>query len=322
MAIQTAVSISFVSRKNMPIPDYQSCMLPLLRFAADGAEHALKEAVAALVVEFHLTEDEKSEYLPSGQQTVIQNRVAWARTYMKKAGLLASPRRGYLSITERGRSVLRENPAGIDVAFLERFPEFIEFKALRHEKDEESPTVAIAPARDIGKTPHEALESAYDRLRSELAAEILSTIKISEPVLFEEIVVDLLVKMGYGGSRKDAGQAIGRRGDEGIDGIIKEDRLGLDIIYIQAKRWAATVGRPEIQKFAGALDGQRARKGIFITTSGFSREAEDYVSRIDKKIILIDGQTMARLMIDFGVGVTSVSTYEVKKIDSDYFETA
>jgi len=306
----------------MPIPDYQSCMLPLLRFASDGADHALKEAVTVLAEEFRLTEEEKSEYLPSGQQTVIQNRVAWARTYMKKAGLLVSPRRGYLAITQRGQSVLRENPKAIDVAFLERFPEFIEFKALRHEKNEGSPAVAAAPASDIGKTPHEALESAYDRLRSELAAEILSTIKVSEPVLFEEIVVDLLVKMGYGGSRKDAGQAIGRRGDEGIDGIIKEDRLGLDIIYIQAKRWAATVGRPEIQKFAGALDGQRARKGIFITTSDFSREAEDYVSRIDKKIILIDGQTMARLMIDFGVGVTSVSTYELKKIDSDYFETA
>jgi len=309
-----------VRQKTMSIPDYQSCMLPLLRYASDGTEHALKEAVAALAEEFRLTEDEKSEYLPSGQQTVIQNRVAWARTYMKKAGLLASPRRGFLSITERGRSVLHENLQSIDVAYLERFPEFIEFKALRHEKEEESLAVAAAPARESGKTPHEALESAYDRLRPELAAEILSTIKVSEPVLFEELVVDLLVKMGYGGSRKDAGQAIGRRGDEGIDGIIKEDRLGLDIIYIQAKRWEATVGRPEIQKFAGALDGQRARKGIFLTTSDFSRDAEEYVSRIDKKIILIDGQTMARLMIDFGVGVTSVSTYEVKKLDSDYFE--
>lgn len=305
----------------MPIPDYQSCMLPLLRFAGDGAEHALKEAVAALTEDFRLTEVEKSEYLPSGQQTVIQNRVAWARTYMKKAGLLASPRRGYLSISDRGRAVLRENPPAIDVKYLERFPAFIEFKALRHEKEGDSPAVAAIPTIDVGKTPHEALESAYERLRAELVAEILSTIKVSEPVLFEEIVVDLLVKMGYGGSRKDAGHAIGRRGDEGIDGIIKEDRLGLDIIYIQAKRWEATVGRPEIQKFAGALDGQRARKGVFITTSDFSREAEDYVSRIDKKIILMDGPTMARLMIDFGVGVTSVSTYEIKKLDSDYFET-
>ncbi|MBM3823922.1 MAG: restriction endonuclease [Verrucomicrobia bacterium] len=306
----------------MPIPDYQACMLPLLRFAADGKEHPLKEAVAALAGEFRLTDAEKNEYLRSGQQTVFQNRVSWARTYMKKAGLLASPRRGYLAITERGCSVIAEKPGAIDVDFLERFPEFFEFKSLRHEK-EELPTdgSSVAPG-DVGKTPHEALESAYDRLRSELAAEILSTIKVSEPALFEEVVVDLIVKMGYGGSRKDAGQAIGRRGDEGIDGIIKEDRLGLDIIYIQAKRWDATIGRPEIQKFAGALDGQRAKKGIFITTSDFSRDAEDYVSRIDKKIILIDGQTMARLMIDFGVGVTSVSTYEVKKLDSDYFEIA
>jgi restriction system protein len=303
----------------MPIPDYQACMLPLLRYAADGAEHQLKETVAALAKEFQLTEEEKNEYLPSGQQPVFQNRVGWARTYMKKAGLLASPRRGYLAITERGRSVLGESPGAIDVSFLERFPEFIEFKALRHEKEEDSPSVGTASVSDTGKTPHEALEAAYDRLRSELVAEILSTIKVSEPAVFEEIVVDLL-RMGYGGSRKDAGQAIGRRGDEGIDGIIKEDRLGLDIIYIQAKRWDGTVGRPEIQKFAGALDGQRARKGIFITTSDFSRDAEDYVSRIDKKIILIDGKTMARLMIDFGVGVTSVSAYEVKKLDSDYFE--
>jgi len=306
----------------MPIPDYQACMLPLLRFAADGKEHALKEAVAALTVEFQLTDAEKNEYLPSGQQTVFQNRVGWARTYMKKAELLASPRRGYLAITDRGQSVIAEKPAAIDVDFLERFPEFVEFKALRHQKEELPADGSGAPPGDAGKTPHEALESAYDRLRSELAAEILSTIKVSEPALFEEIVVDLLVKMGYGGSRKDAGQAIGRRGDEGIDGIIKEDRLGLDIIYIQAKRWDATIGRPEIQKFAGALDGQRAKKGIFITTSDFSRDAEDYASRIDKKIILIDGQTMARLMIDFGVGVTSVSTYEVKKLDSDYFEIA
>ncbi len=297
-------------------------MLPLLRFVADGKEHALKEAVAVLAVKFQLTDAEKNEYLPSGQQTVFQNRVAWARTYMKKAGLLSSPRRGFLAITDRGRSVIEEKPGAIDVNFLERFPEFVEFKALRHTKDESPADGAGASSVDAGKTPHEALESAYDRLRSELAAEILATIKTSDPTLFEEIVVDLLVKMGYGGSRKDAGQAVGRRGDEGIDGIIKEDRLGLDIIYIQAKRWDATIGRPEIQKFAGALDGQRARKGIFITTSEFSREAEDYVSRIGKKIILIDGQTMARLMIDFGVGVTSVSTYEIKKLDSDYFEIA
>jgi restriction system protein len=295
-------------------------MLPLLRFASDRAEHQLKQAVAALTTEFQLTDQEKNEYLPSGQQTVFQNRVGWARTYLKKAGLLRSPRRGFIEITERGVSVLRQAPSSMDVSFLEQFPEFIEFKELRRERPEAPAAVEMDGASQIEGTPHEALEAAYDRLRSGLAAEILETLKDSEPRLFEEVVVDLLVRMGYGGSRKDAGQAIGRRGDEGIDGIIKEDRLGLDIIYIQAKRWDATIGRPEIQKFAGALDGQRARKGIFITTSDFSREAEDYVSRIDKKIILLDGQTMARLMIDFGVGVTPVATYEVKKLDSDYFE--
>ena len=306
----------------MPIPDYQSCMLPLLRYAADGREHALKDAVEALAEKFRLTKSERSQYLPSGQQTVIQNRVAWARTYMQKAGLLATPRRGHLLITERGQSGLRENPRAIDVSTLERFPEFVEFKGLRREKRDEPGAPLVAPQPDTEKTPDEALEAAYDRLRSELAAQILSTIKASDPALLERLVVDLLVKMGYGGSRKDAGQAIGRSGDEGIDGIIKEDRLGLDIIYVQAKRWEATVGRPEVQKFAGALDGQRATKGICITTSEFSRDAENYVAKIDKKIILSDGQTLARLMIDFGVGVTSVSTYEVKKYDSDYFEAS
>lgn len=295
-------------------------MLPLLRFAADGAEHSFKDAVEALATEFRLTEAERGEYLPSGQQPVIDNRVGWASTYMKKAGLLAAPRRGVIKITDRGRTVLEKLPAKLDLAFLGRFPEFVAFKSLRHKKngDDSQPETP----REENDTPHEAVEVAIDRLRSELAAEILSKIKSSSPVLFEEVVVDLLVRMGYGGSRKDAGQAIGRRGDEGIDGIIKEDRLGLDIIYIQAKKWEATVGRPEIQKFAGALDGQRAKKGIFITTSDFSREAQDYVSRIEKKIILIDGAEFARLMIDFGVGVTSVVTYEVKRLDTDYFETS
>ena len=307
----------------MPIPDYQTCMLPLLRFVADGDEHTFKDAVEALATEFELTEAERGEYLPSGQQPVIDNRVGWASTYMKKAGLLSAPRRGIIKITERGRVILEKPPARLDLAYLGKFPEFIAFKKLRHKKNgDESPSEAFVPSREEDNTPHEAVEAAIDRLRSELAAEILAKMKSSSPVLFEEVVVDLLVKMGYGGSRKDAGQALGRRGDEGLDGIIKEDRLGLDIIYIQAKRWEATVGRPEIQKFAGALDGQRARKGIFITTSDFSREAQDYVSRIEKKIILIDGAEFARLMIDYGVGVTSVVTYEVKRLDTDYFETS
>lgn len=301
----------------MAIPDYQTCMLPLLRFAGDGKEHQLKEAAQQLAREFKLTDDELNEFLPSGQQPVFINRIGWARTYLKKAGLLNSSRRGFFHITPRGETVLKEAPPQVNVKYLERFPEFLEFRT-KKETDDESATSTIVETAP-GQTPHEALENAYERLRSELAAEILQTLKVSDPSLFENIVVELLVKMGYGGSRKDAGKAIGRSGDEGIDGIIKEDHLGLDNIYIQAKRWDATVGRPEIQKFAGALQGQRARKGIFITTSEFSKDAQDYVSRIDAKIVLIDGKSLTRLMIDFGVGVTSVATYEVKKIDSDYF---
>jgi restriction system protein len=303
----------------MAIPDYQSCMLPLLRFASDEQEHQLKDAAQKLAIEFKLSDEEISEFLPSGQQPVFINRIGWARTYLKKAGLLRNPRRGYFQITDRGIATIREKPMAVNVKYLERFPEFLEFRAARREdaidESAQQSEVDAVPSQ----TPHEALESAHERLRLELASDILQALKSADPVLFESIVVELLVKMGYGGSRKDAGRAIGRSGDEGIDGIIKEDHLGLDNIYIQAKRWGATVGRPEIQKFAGALQGQRARKGIFITTSDFSREAAEYVSRIDSKIVLIDGKSLARLMIDFAVGVTSVATYEVKKIDTDYF---
>ena len=305
----------------MPIPDFQTCMLPLLRFAADGKEHQIKEATKHLAREFKLSNEELNEFLPSGQQPVFINRIGWARSYMKKAGLLVYPQRGFFQITSRGQAVLKEQPTQINIKYLERFPEFREFWGkykTKKDSEEGSQNLAVAEIAP-GQTPHEALESAYERLYSEIAAELLQTLKGSDPLLFENIVVELLVKMGYGGSRKDAGKAIGRSGDEGIDGVIKEDHLGLDSIYIQAKRWEATVGRPEIQKFAGALQGQRARKGIFITTSEFSKEAQEYVSRIDSKIVLIDGKTLARLMIDFGVGVTSVATYEVKKIDSDYF---
>lgn len=292
-------------------------MLPLLRFAGDGDEYQLKGAIAALAERFSLSDEERNELLPSGLQPVFTNRIGWARTYLKKAGLLSSPRRGHFKITDRGRNILKEHPSAINQKYLERFPEFIQFKSIRREKTEEDR--ADTPELALGQTPHEALESAYERLRSELASEILSSIRGCDPTLFEKIVVELLVKMGYGGSRKDAGRAIGRSGDEGIDGIIKEDHLGLDNIYIQAKRWEATIGRPEIQKFAGALQGQRARKGIFITTSDFTKDALDFVSRIDSKIILLDGATLAKLMIDFGVGVNPVATYQVHKIDSDYF---
>lgn len=299
----------------MAIPDYQSVMLPLLRFAADKQEHSLREAVDSLAIGFELSQDELKELLPSGQQEIFVNRVSWARTYMKKAGLLETTRRAHFQITARGLEVLAHAPGQIDVKFLDQFDEFKEFRSLKRPRAEDA-----CSQDDISEnTPEEALETAYKRLRDTLASDLIQQLKASSPGLFEKIVVELLVKMGYGGSRQDAGKAIGRSGDEGIDGIIKEDRLGLDIIYIQAKRWDGTVGRPEVQKFAGALQGQRARKGIMITTSAFSKEAHDYASRIENKIVLIDGEQLAQLMIDHGLGVSPVAIFEVKKIDSDYF---
>ena len=232
---------------------------------------------------------------------------------MKKAGLLTSPQRGYLCITERGVDLLKQNPQKIDLELLGQFEEFIAFRTFKREKP---PGQKEAEEE---RTPEEALESVYQNLRIDLANDLLQQIKASPPSLFENIIIDLLVKMGYGGSRKDAGTAIRKSGDEGIDGIIKEDPLGLDIIYIQAKRWENTVSRPEIQKFAGALQGKRARKGIFITTSNYSREAQEFASSIDTKIILIDGDQLAQLMIDHNIGVSPSATYETKKIDVDYF---
>jgi len=292
-------------------------MLPLLKLAADGHEHSLREATDRLGVYFGLTADELVELLPSGQSFAFGNRVGWARTYLKKAGLLKSTRRGHFAITERGKHVAQSPPVRIDNKFLDQFQEFAAFRSPR--KDEISQSVEIAPEVDSDATPEETLESAYGKLRESLVSELLQTIAECSPAFFERLVIDLLVAMGYGGSRKEAGRAVGRSGDGGIDGIIKEDRLGLDIIYVQAKRWEATIGRPEIQKFAGALQGQRARKGIFITTSGFSREALEYAANIDSKIILVGGEQLANFMIDHNVGVSRFATYEVKRVDFDYF---
>jgi restriction system protein len=297
----------------MPIPDYQTLMLPLLRLLGDNRERSLSEAIEAISDEFHLTLDERQKLLPSGTSTVIGSRVGWARTYMKKAGLVYSTRRGFVRVTSRGLEVLKSKPSRIDVKFLDQFPEFVEFRTLRREE-----MVAAIP-QVAETTPEEAMEEAHQRLRASLESELLARVKTASPAFFERLVVELLVKMGYGGSFRDAGQAVGRSGDGGIDGIIKEDRLGLDVISLQAKRWEAAVGRPEIQKFAGALQGVRARKGVFITTSTFSKDAEEFAGKIDSKIILIDGATLARLMVDNLVGVSSVTSYALLKIDSDYF---
>lgn len=299
----------------MAIPDYQSIMLPLLRLASDGNEHTLRAAVEELSEKFGLTEEERKELLPSGAQSTFTNRVSWARTYLNKAALLESTRRGYFRITPRGQEILAKGLSGINVKFLDQFPEFIEFRTTHREREQTTNTAV----NESLQTPGELLEGAYQKLREDLAADLLKTVTDCSPSFFERLVIDVLVAMGYGGSRKEAGRAIGRSGDEGIDGIINEDRLGLDVIYIQAKRWQAPIGRPEIQKFAGALQGHRANKGIFITTSSFTKDAEDYVTKINSKIVLIDGDQLSQLMIDHNVGVTPVTMYETKKIDGDYF---
>ena len=300
----------------MPIPDYQTAMLPVLQFLGDGNEHHIGEVVEAVSQQFNLSREERQQLLSSGQQTVIRNRVGWARTYLKKAGLIESTRRAYFRIAERGRSVLAKNPHRIDVKFLEQFPEFVAFRDLRREQVDDKPqTLPLG----VEATPEEALDAAYQRLRIDLESDLLDQVKAATPSFFERLVVELLVRMGYGGTLRDAGQAVGKSGDGGIDGIIKEDLLGLDVIYVQAKKWDSTVGRPEIQKFAGALQGHRARKGVFITTSAFSADAIEFAARIDSKIVLIDGATLARYMIDNDVGVSAYRSYQVKKIDSDYF---
>ncbi len=300
----------------MPIPDYQTVMLPLLQLTADQKEHSMQDATDTLAVQFELSEKEIMQLLPSARKRIFYDRVGWALTYLKKAGAITAPRRGRFEISQRGLDILKDPPDRISVSFLERFAEFVEFRTRKSDAD----TDEVTQVSDQGiQTPEEAIEVAYQNLRQNLADEILRTIKSCSPAFFERLVIDLLVTMGYGGTRTDAGKAIGKSGDDGIDGIINEDRLGLDVIYIQAKKWENSVGRPEIQKFAGALQGQRAKKGIFITTSTFTKDAQDFAARIDSKITLVDGASICQLMIDYGVGVNPVATFELKRLDSDYF---
>jgi restriction system protein len=301
----------------MAIPDFQSFMLPLLKFASDGKEHSLSEASEALSHHFSITESDRREMLPSGRQTSFNNRVSWANVYLRKSGFLESTRRGRFKITERGREILRSNPARIDIKFLLKNgdAEFREFHRPSKQEDNHE-----EPSMETVRTPREIMDAGYQEMRRDLSQEILKRIKSSSPRFFEHLVVELLVAMGYGGSRKDAGEAVGQSGDGGVDGIIKEDRLGLDVIYLQAKRWEGTVGRPIVQAFAGSLEGHRARKGVLITTSQFSPDALDYVTRIEKKIVLIDGDELAKLMIDYGIGVAADAVYEIKRLDTDYFE--
>jgi len=280
----------------MSIPDFQSLMLPLLRHLEDGRERTNQETIEALAQEFGLSEQEREELLPSGRQPVFTNRVAWAKVHLKAAQLIESPRRGIYKITPRGLEILKRNPQRVDLRLLRSFPEYQEWRTATPGGEADTSTASTVSLKDEDAlTPEEHLEYGYQKLRGELASDLLRRVKQSSPAFFERLVVDLLVAMGYGGSQRDAARTLGKPGDGGVDGVIKEDRLGLDVIYVQAKRWEGTVGRPEVQKFAGALQGHRARKGVFITTADFSKDAEDYAASIDSRIILINGSRLAAL---------------------------
>lgn len=303
------------------IPDYQTIMLPLLKTMSDEKTHKLRELIEILAVHFQLSEDEKKELLPSGSQAIFDNRVGWAKFYLEKANLLKTEKRGSYHITDLGQNFLKSNPTELRTKDLEEFKAFKEFKQSINVKNEIDDTdQGNHENGESNKTPEEALEYAYQKLKNDLSRDLLDTIKNCSPAFFEKLVIDLLTKMGYGGSRKDAGKALGKSGDGGIDGIIKEDKLGLDTIFIQAKRWENAVPVREIRDFAGALLSKKARKGIFITTSSFPQSAYQFVNSIEHKIILIDGEGLTDLMFEFNVGLSTQSAYEVKKIDSDYFE--
>jgi restriction system protein len=303
----------------MAIPDFQSLMLPLLKFFSTGNEYSTKEAVESLAQLFKLTEEELAELLPSRRQNTFNNRVHWAIAHLKMASLLENTKRGHYKITSNGLALLQSNPTIVNLSLLKTIPEYIEYtKSFKKENNNSNDEPALDSAEE-NLTPEESLEYSFQKINKSLAQDLLSKIKKMSASFFEKLVIELLVKMGYGGSIKDAGKAISKSGDEGIDGIIKEDKLGLDIIYVQAKRWEGVVGRPELQKFVGALAGQGAKKGIFITTSYFSKDALDYTPKNETKIVLVDGEQLAKYMIDYDLAVSTVSNYQIKKIDLDYF---
>lgn len=295
------------------IPDFQTIMLPLLKAFQNGKEKTSKELREEMVSHFNISEDEQKEKIPSGKQTLYYNRVAWAIAYLKMADLISSPLRAVYTITEEGKKVLENPPEKITINFLKQFDSFS--KNRNPEKD----TELDDNNQIVEKTPDELIEIGYKQVKNELSLQILNQIKDCSPYFFEKLVLDLLIKMGYGGSEMANGEVTPKGSDEGIDGIIKEDKLGLDKIYIQAKKWENCVGRPEIQKFVGALQGKRAKKGIFITMSTFTKEALEYAENLDVAVILIDGKKLANYMIENELGVSLKQNYKIFNVDTDYF---
>jgi restriction system protein len=313
-----------MSNREMTIPDYQTLMRPVLEFAAED-EASVQACIAALADKLALTEDERGELLPSGRQTVFANRVHWAKTYLSQAGVLEITRRGYFRATPRGLEFLAGHPDRVDNELLMQFPEFLAFRKRSRSRTDRPEHVADVYALDDlvpSATPEERIEAAYGEITNELRAALLDRVTKGTPLFFEKVVVDLLTSMGYGGSRPDAGRRVGKTADGGIDGVINEDPLGLDIVYLQAKRYAPgnTVGVDKVREFAGSLVERGAAKGVFVTTSQFASAATTYAERIPQRLILIDGEELTRLMVQYGVGVRVERRIEFCKLDLDYFE--
>lgn len=304
----------------MAVPTYEKFMFPVLKILSDGKMKTKKEVATSIIQYFHFNDQDLSETLPSQAQPTYFNRMGWAITYLKKAGLLVSPSRACFQITDEGKKIVEKNISNLDSKYLKRYDSFLEFQNLSHRQDK-----SIESSKDFqdSTTPIENIINSYEIIKKDVCDELLAKIIEQSPDFFEQLVVDLIVSMGYGGSIEDAGKATKRTGDEGIDGIIKQDKLGLDNIYLQAKRWQKgnIVGRPEIQKFVGALAGQGARKGIFITTSSFTKEALEYKPRNETSIILIDGSKLVELMYEYNIGVTVEKRFDIKRLDSDYFDS-
>jgi restriction system protein len=303
----------------MTVPDFQTLMRPLLQQYAGGDEKQIADARAELAREFDLSDEDLAEQLPSGLARTFDNRVGWAATYLHRTGLLARPRRSVYAITERGRDLLAANPDRVDLGVLSQFPEFHEFRKARGRRRRRAPDSTVELVETTSATPEELIEAAYQELRQALIGEIQERIAAMSSTAFEDLVLDVLYGMGYGDGTEHSRLRTGASGDAGIDGVIREDRLGLDVVYVQAKRWEATVGRPVVQAFVGALQGARASKGIIFTASNFSSDAEAYAASVSPRVILVDGERLAELMIDHDVGVSVRETYPVKRVDSDYF---
>jgi restriction system protein len=308
-------SIKF-KKKDMPVPNFQSLMLPVLKTAAQG-EVKFSAVISLLAKSLGLSQEDISELVPSGKQTVLANRVGWAKTYLKKANLIEYTKRGYFSITQLGKDVLESNPSEINSAYLMEFEDFRQFKKVT--EDEES---SIILTNDVTQTPHELIASAHKQIQSALIQDLLDRILAAPPDFFERLIINLLMSMGYGGSVQNSGRALGKSGDDGIDGVIDQDALGLDRVYIQAKRYSPgnSIGSGAIRDFFGSLDRHKANKGLFVTTSSFSSSAKETIEFLSKRIVLIDGNQLAKLMISFNVGCRIEQTLYIKKIDEEFFE--